>query len=406
MLIDLTDPAIATPARSGGFVSATGTDGPDTMIGATIEPNALFGLGGHDLLRGGEAGDDLHGEGVVFPAIFPPPPIPEGLRGFDTIEGGGGDDTLAGDWGDDLLDGGRGNDLLHGGDDNDTLEGGDGRDDLRGDAGWDWLHGGAGSDHLEGGADDDLLDGGAGADTLDGGDGAADIASYEAAGGPVAVDLAAGRAWGAAGSDALAGIEAVHASRQADRLLGDAGANTLHGMAGADLLAGRGGADALDGAEGEDTLLGGAGDDSLAGGPGTDFLMGGEGADAFDFRGSSWDGAPDPGTDVVGDFRSGEDVLDLSGLNHPTLFYDMLLDEAFVFRGREPLVDYPEDGEASDMPGQLRFEHRGATTVIQLDVAEASTSAGDIVEARADGIPDAEIVLLGRHDLSAENFVL
>ncbi len=191
MLINLTDPAAAAAAqRSGDFVLASGTYEADTLLGAPDERNALSGLGGDDLLRGRALGDELHGEGVVFPAVFPPPPITDELRGRDTVEGRGGDDTIAGDWGDDLLDGGGGDDLLNGGDDNDRLEGGEGRDSLHGDAGWDWLYGGAGKDALHGGADDDVLDGGAGADTLDGGDGD-DMASYADADGAIAVDLAA-----------------------------------------------------------------------------------------------------------------------------------------------------------------------------------------------------------------------
>jgi Ca2+-binding RTX toxin-like protein len=419
MLIDLTDPAAAAAAqRSGDFVLGTGTPEADILLGAPDERNALSGLGGHDLILGGAAGDELHGEGVVFPAVYPPPPITDDLRGRDTVEGRGGGDTIAGDWGDDLLDGGRGDDLLDGGEDNDDLDGGDGSDSLHGDAGWDRLHGGAGQDALHGGADDDVLDGGAGADTLDGGDGA-DMASYADADGAVAVDLAAGRARGAAGADVLVGIERVLGSAHPDRLRGDGGANALTGLAGDDLLAGRAGADTLHGGDGEDVLAGGAGDDSLWGGPGTDLLIGGAGADAFVF-GSRGDGAAEPGTDVVVDFRPGGDVLNLAPLNHYSQSSDMLMDAAFVFRGQGALVNYPEDGDASAMPGQVRFEFRGDTTVVQLDVADEpvvvaegpdglSPSPGDrsqTIVARADGAVDAEIVLPGRHDLTAADFVL
>jgi hypothetical protein len=163
----------------------------------------------------------------------------------------------------------------------------------------------------------------------------------------------------------------------------------------------------------------GQGNDSLWGGPGTDLLIGGAGADAFVF-GSRGDGAADPGTDVVLDFRPGEDVLNLAPLNHYSQFSDMLMDAAFVFRGQGALVDYPEDGNASAMPGQVRFEFRGDTTVVQLDVADepvvvaegpdgGSPSPWDrsqTIVARADGVVDAEIVLLGRYDLTAADFML
>jgi hypothetical protein len=69
-------------------------------------------------------------------------------------------------------------------------------------------------------------------------------------------------------------------------------------------------------------------------------------------------------------------------------------------------VDYPDDSDPSDMPGQVRYEFRGATTVVQLDVAEARGSDERGITVWADGVPDAEIVLLGRHHLTAEDFVL
>jgi Ca2+-binding RTX toxin-like protein len=418
MLIDLTDPAAAAAQRFGHFVLADGTPEADILLGAPDERNALSGLGGDDLIRGGALGDELHGEGIFFPAVYPPPPVTDDLRGRDTIEGHGGYDTITGDWGDDLLDGGCGNDLLIGGDDNDDLRGGDGSDSLYGDAGWDRLYGAAGQDALHGGADDDVLDGGAGADTLDGGEGN-DMASYEDADGAVAVNLAAGRARGGAGTDVLAGIENVLGSAHADRLRGDGGANALTGLAGDDLLVGRAGADTLQGGDGNDVLAGGQGDDSLWGGPGADLLIGGAGFDAF-VIGSRGDGAADPGTDVVLDFRQGEDVLNLAPLNHYSLFGDVLMDAAFVFRGQGALVDYPEDGNASAMPGQVRFEVRGNTTVVQLDVADkpvviaegpngGSPSPWDrsqTIVARADGVVDTEIVLLGRYDLTAADFIL
>jgi Ca2+-binding RTX toxin-like protein len=89
----------------------------------------------------------------------------------------------------------------------------------------------------------------------------------------VTVDLALGTSFGAAGNDALAGIENVIAGAGDDSLLGDGNAN---------LLAGGSGADTLSGGTGQDTLDGGAGDDRLElsqldflhadGGGGTDTL--------------------------------------------------------------------------------------------------------------------------------------
>ena len=57
------------------------------------------------------------------------------------------------------------------------------------------------------------------------------------------VDLAAGTATGADGSDILGSIENVTGSGHADTLTGDSGANILDGGAGADALTGGAGAD-------------------------------------------------------------------------------------------------------------------------------------------------------------------
>ncbi|MEE3101905.1 MAG: M10 family metallopeptidase [Pseudomonadota bacterium] len=153
--------------------------------------------------------------------------------------------------------------------------GGSGDDMIRGTALDNVLKGRAANDRLLGGAGDDLLKGDAGHDALLGGLGE-DVLR------------------GGKGNDALEG------GRGADRLRGDAGADSLKGG---------GGADRLMGGAGDDALMGGRGDDLLIGGGGNDRLAGGAGADAFLFR--LGDGA---GRDVIADFETGLDVIELSGL--------------------------------------------------------------------------------------------
>lgn len=131
----------------------------------------------------------------------------------------------------------------------DTLNGMGGNDVLSGLAGNDILDGGSGNDTLSGGDGDDILIGGLGNDILDGGSGF-DQANYAGAGGGVTVNLATGRASGAAGNDTLTSIEWVVGSAFADTLIGSAGN------------------DRLDGGGGNDTIRGGAGDDIITAGPG------------------------------------------------------------------------------------------------------------------------------------------
>jgi Ca2+-binding RTX toxin-like protein len=75
------------------------------------------------------------------------------------------------------------------------------------------------------------------------------------------VDLGAGLASGAAGTDQFSGIENAIGSSYDDALVGNSTSNLLNGGAGQDSLTGN---------EGDDTLVGGAGNDSLYGGKGND----------------------------------------------------------------------------------------------------------------------------------------
>ena len=94
-----------------------------------------------------------------------------------------------------------------------------------------------------------------------------------------------------------------------DRLSGNGGEDRLYGSAGADFIEGGDGEDVLNGSSGNDRLEGGAGEDILFGSGNQDSLTGGAGADTFVFTSVSHSrvGA----ADVITDFVSGEDRLDL-----------------------------------------------------------------------------------------------
>ncbi|NIZ00399.1 hypothetical protein HCZ99_01975 [Thalassospira lucentensis] len=74
----------------------------------------------------------------------------------------------------------------------------------------------------------------------------------------------------------------------------------------------------LDGGDGNDTLWSNAGDDVLLGGAGNDHLYGSAGNDTLT-GGTGWDefqiGKAD-GHDIITDFKSGEDIIDLSEWNY------------------------------------------------------------------------------------------
>ncbi|WGR60055.1 calcium-binding protein [Paracoccus ferrooxidans] len=299
-----------------------GDDGNDLLWGGNDDDliyggdgnDTLRGDGGNDLLRG-DAGDDLLFGGDGNDSLV-------GGAGDDTLWGQVGNDTLSGDDGNDLLYGGDGNDLLWGGNGDDLIYGGDGNDTLRGDGGNDLLRGDAGDDILEGGSGNDTLLGGNGYDMLWGGDG------NDTLNGGAGHDTL----YGDAGADVLHGDEGhdlIHGGDGDDTLLGGAGHDSLFGDLGADLLDGGPGNDDVFGGEGNDTLIGGAGHDSLFGGAGDDLLQGGDGSDTL-AGGTGSDtlagglGADvfvfsaaedlDGSIDVILDFQSNEDRIDLSGL--------------------------------------------------------------------------------------------
>ncbi len=105
---------------------------------------------------------------------------------------------------------------------------------------------------------------------------------------------------GGAGDDFVDGVGGN------DTLRGRAGDDILVGGDGDDMLAGGDGDDMLIGGAGNDRLLGGNGDDDLGGDAGDDVLTGGAGCDIFSFDLVT---SPAAGTDVVTDFRRGEDLV-------------------------------------------------------------------------------------------------
>jgi Putative Ig domain/RTX calcium-binding nonapeptide repeat (4 copies) len=119
------------------------------------------------------------------------------------------------------------------------------------------------------------------------------------------------RLFGLDGHDTLfggLGDDEIWAGAGNDILHGQEGNDQLYGEAGNDQLYGGDGDDLLLGGDGDDQLFGGNGSDRLIGGTGNDVLSGGTGADIFVL-------AAGAGTDIIRDFRLGEDQIGLaSGL--------------------------------------------------------------------------------------------
>jgi len=298
-----------------------------------------------------------------------------GASGADTLQGHGGADSLIGGLGKDLLIGGAGSDTADysdktgalgitlnasGGDTTvnvagvaedtlrgiENLSGGSAGDSLTGDAQDNLLYGGGASDTLVGGLGHDTLDGGVGLDTADYTDKTQSV-SVTLNGASNATVYVGGVA-----EDTILNIERIRGGSAADILQGDANGNNLTGNAGADLLSGADGADSLSGGTEADTLDGGAGADTLVGGSGADLITGGTGADIFRYGLASESSATY--TDRITDFTSGEDVLDLSGVDANTLVTG---DQAFTIVSA-----------FSHVAGQLVLTASGADTILSGDV--------------------------------------
>jgi Ca2+-binding RTX toxin-like protein len=322
----------------GGMLASQALDvgnGDDVVTGTVGAFNRLRGLGGNDVVTGGDHSDWLRGD-----------------AGDDVLNGGDGDDRLDGGTGADSMVGGAGNDIYYVDDSGDSIvEAADEGDEcvystaaaytlsenietltgmsvtgqlLVGNALGNQISADQGDDILEGGAGDDMLTGGGGANTYrfargDGDDIVTDwdsvvdaiefgagilpenvrvtvsgqdfILTVDEDGGSVTFRNAAaypdsvelkfedGTIWSY--SDIV--DHSLIGSEEADQLTGNDRDNVLLGLGGDDLLTGGYGNDLLDGGAGNDVVTGDYGDDVLEGGAGNDELSGGDGADTYRF---------------------------------------------------------------------------------------------------------------------------
>jgi Ca2+-binding RTX toxin-like protein len=370
-LLELVDVEVATSGLFAGFEKVIGADSADTFIGdgganqfvGAAGRDYLEGQSGQDQLAGGHdndtvlggdgndtlfggTGDDLMGGGAGNDQVF-------GENGNDAIYGGTGSDLMGGGAGNDQLFGiigtntiygGLGNDTVQGGEDGDQVfGGGGGTNQLFGNAGNDSIYAGSGGDFMGGGADNDLIVGGDGRDTIYGGLGDDRIGSaanndviYGVAGsnrmfggfgndtinGGTGNDLIFGEGssgntlLGAEGSDTVyagSGNDFLAGGAGNDVVYGGGGANTIYLGLGTDFTGGGAGNDAIFAGAGNNRIYGGLGNDTIYAGVGRDLITGGPGTDVFVFASAGQAGLG-AARDVITDFTSGVDRIDLSAL--------------------------------------------------------------------------------------------
>jgi Ca2+-binding RTX toxin-like protein len=153
-----------------------------------------------------------------------------------------------------------------------------------------------------------------------------------------------------------------------DRLYGDAGNDTvsggigndrLWGGTGHDRLLGGSGRDRLNGEAGNDALKGDHGNDWLTGGLGRDKLWGGAGRDVFDFN-SVKESKVGSQRDVIYDFRSGQDRIDLRGIDANERLKG---NQAFSWTGEKVPFLHPDEAAShfitagfTGRAGELRYD--------------------------------------------------
>jgi Ca2+-binding RTX toxin-like protein len=359
--------------KNGGYAADDSFANVENIVG-TWAADVLRGTDGANILTGGYGADTMEGRGgndiyylddlgdVVIEApgggtdevrlsmqiwTYVMPDEVERLRNQ-------GDYLYA--WGNALNNEMIGNyaaDIFYGGDGHDMLSGAGGDDFLYGEAGHDMLSGGTGDDHMEGGEGNDVYLVDAVGDVV--------IERPREGIDRVCTSLAA--------YTLPEEVEELSFNGQGGfRGTGNGLANVIKGGSGADTLLGRDGDDTLGGGGGDDLLVGGEGDDVLSGEWGRDVLIGGGGVDTFRFGG--WSTGTGADADRIEDFVSGEDRIDLSGMDADLWAQG---DQAFVFIGGAAF---------SGTAGELRYGFDGTDTRIQGDLD-------------GDGVADFEILLTG-----------
>ena len=357
---------------SAGDVNGDGFD--DLIIGAEgAGPNGslsgasyvIFGAATAGLSRLGTAQADRLFGGAFNDRLV-------GEAGDDSVVGGGGDDQLEGGLGNDTLDGGLGVDVMYGGagDDLFIIDGltdlifdSSGTDEVRADFSLNLTSSafsalenaallGLGEVNITGNSSANVLTGNAGKNLIRGGAGM-DTLSYTGSGAGVNVNLATNTASGGdAAGDVISGFEAVVGSALAD------------------------------------TLTGGAGDNSITGGAGRDVLAGGLGRDAFVFFSITDMTTNANTTDVIADFRRGQDRIDLSGIDASRV---LPTDDAFLFRGKAAI--------GTSAAGEVRFQQvNNAGTKNDYTLVFLDTDA----DRTAEGV----IKVMGLHNFTATDFIL
>ncbi|PXW85450.1 Ca2+-binding RTX toxin-like protein [Nitrosomonas sp. Nm84] len=293
----------------------------------TLDDDSLLGTANNDSLYGWAGNDILNGQG-----------------GVDTLVGGTGNDTYVVDTTTDII-----TELAGGGTDTVqsavtfTLGAASNIENLTligvalngtGNTVANTLIGNISNNTLTGLGGNDILDGQGGLDTLVGGAGN-DTYMVDTTT-DIITELAGG------GIDTVQSLVTFTLVAQLEKLtLTGGGAINGTGTNAANVLIGNDNANTLNGLNGNDTLNGGSGNDTLIGGVGADVLTGGADADSFAYTAVTH--STSASRDIISDFLSGTDKIDLSAIDANT---GLVGNNAFSFI----------DAAAFNAAGQVRYD--------------------------------------------------
>jgi len=344
-----------------------------------------------------------------------------GSSGTDSLRAGAGDDTLQGAGGSDSLNGGSGADTMLGGAGNDTYivdNAGDrvfetttaassidagGTDtvlssvtfNLNANSGVRFVErltltgsgningtGNALNNVIKGNVGNNRLDGGTGRDSMFGGAGN-DTYIVDNVGDRVFETTTAASSINAGGTDTVLSSVTFNLNANAGvrfveklTLTGSGNINGT-GNALANTITGNDANNTITGFDGNDILQGGAGDDTINGGLGRDRMTGGTGADVFVFRSIGESGTTTATRDVITDFGSGVDVIDLQAIDADSTRTN---NQAFSFIG-----DVAFTGRA----GELRF----ANSILSADVNGDKRADFQVQFSGVGGLTETEMIL-------------
>ena len=204
---------------------------------------------------------------------------------------------------------------------------------------------------ITGNAGNNVLNGGAGADTMIGGAGNDTYVVDNT--NDVVIENAG------AGTDNVQSTASSYtlATNVENLTLTGNGSNNGTGNSGNNTITGNSGSNVLDGA---------AGADMLVGGQGRDVMTGGVGADVFDFNDTN-ESVVGVNRDVITDFLSGTDKIDLSGIDART--------GGFGSNGNQAFTSLTESTAAFTNAQQLHYHYENVGVANEITVIEGNVNS-------------------------------